>query len=113
MKDVLEIQIKYVEDHMLCLCTRVGYEWVVIHLFENNLSIVQILFEIKHYHIIFVLVYVIRELFDKTPKTKLDGLCIYDFPWPRRVFDDFSVTGGRNMTINNCNIICQGSIRLS
>ena len=94
---------------MLCLCTRLGDEWVVIHLFTNNLSIIQIFFKIKHTDIIFVLIYLIRELFEKTPTKNLNGLCVYDFPWPRRVLNNFSVTDGRNMTIDNCQIICQGS----
>ena len=40
--------------------------------------------------------------------TNFDGICIHDFPWPRRVLTKYSVTGDENMTIQNCKTICQG-----
>ena len=52
--------------------------------------------------------FILRELLDKTPKRNLNGLCVYDFPFPRRVLGDFSVIGGKNMSIDNCENICQG-----
>ena len=37
-----------------------------------------------------------------------DGLCIYDYPAPHRVLADYAVTNHRNMTIENCQTICDG-----
>ena len=42
-----------------------------------------------------------------TPKTYIHGLCIYDFPSPRRVLSDLSITGEKNLTIQNCSEICK------
>ena len=42
------------------------------------------------------------------PQSIPDGLCIYNFPTPRRVLDRKSVTGSENMTIDYCKQICQG-----
>jgi len=42
-----------------------------------------------------------------TPKSDPNGLCIFDFPSPRRVLDDYSITGYINMTIEYCEAICQ------
>ena len=36
-----------------------------------------------------------------------DGLCIYDFP-QRRVLNELVVVGETNMTIENCDLVCQG-----
>ena len=40
--------------------------------------------------------------------TNFDGICVHDFPWPRRVLPKYSVTGDNDMTIQNCKTICQG-----
>ena len=42
-----------------------------------------------------------------TPKTNINGLCVFDFPYPRRVLSDLSITGKNNMTIENCSEICK------
>ena len=38
----------------------------------------------------------------------LNGLCIYDYPSPRRVLDDLSITGQKNVTVESCKTICKG-----
>ena len=43
-----------------------------------------------------------------TPKPHYDQLCIYAFPSPRRVLSDLSITGEKNMTIQNCKQLCKG-----
>ena len=43
------------------------------------------------------------------PKT-IYGLCLYDFPSPRGVLGDLSITGFHNMTIQSCKNICTGII---
>ena len=43
-----------------------------------------------------------------TPGVNLDGLCIYDYPSPRRVLDEMSITGQTNMSITVCENICKG-----
>ena len=42
-----------------------------------------------------------------TTKTNINGLCVFDFPYPRRVLSDLSITGKNNMTIENCSEICK------
>ena len=42
-----------------------------------------------------------------TPKTNINGLCIYDFPYPRRVLSGLSIIGKNNMTIENCSEVCK------
>ena len=42
-----------------------------------------------------------------TPKTNINGLCVYDFPYPRRILSDLSIIGQNNMTIENCSDICK------
>ena len=37
-----------------------------------------------------------------------EGLCAYDYPGSRRVLNDYSVTGDKNMTIEKCGLICSG-----
>ena len=43
-----------------------------------------------------------------TPDVYLDGLCIYDYPSPRRVLDEMSITGQKNLSITECKNICKG-----
>ena len=43
-----------------------------------------------------------------TTMTNLDGFCIYNFPSPHQILEDYSITGHRNMTIEKCRDICQG-----
>ena len=43
-----------------------------------------------------------------TTQTNFDGICIYNFPSPRQILGEFSITGHRNMTIEKCSDICQG-----
>ena len=43
-----------------------------------------------------------------TPNIDLNGLCIYDFPSPRRVLDKHFVTENQVMTTENCRVICKG-----
>ena len=42
-----------------------------------------------------------------TPKTNINGLCVFDFPYPRRILSDLSIIGKNNMTIENCSEICK------
>ena len=42
-----------------------------------------------------------------TPKNNINGLCIYDFPYPRRVLSGLSIIGKNNMTIENCSEVCK------
>ena len=44
-----------------------------------------------------------------TPEIGLDTLCIYDNPSPRRVLNGLSIVGHTNMTIQNCQNVCEGS----
>ena len=46
------------------------------------------------------------------PRTHIYDLCIYDFPSPYRVLDDFSITNIKNMTVQSCQRICQGKIEM-
>ena len=43
-----------------------------------------------------------------TPLNYFDGLCINDFPENRRVLNEFSITGLRNLTVDYCESICEG-----
>ena len=43
-----------------------------------------------------------------TPPEYLDGLCVNDYPQNRRVLDEFSMTGLKNLTIESCGSICEG-----
>ena len=43
-----------------------------------------------------------------TPNIDFNGLCIYDFPSPRRVLDKHFVTENQVMTTENCRVICKG-----
>ena len=43
-----------------------------------------------------------------TPGVYLDGLCIYDYPSPRRVLDEMSIIGKTNLSITECRNICKG-----
>ena len=47
-----------------------------------------------------------------TPLLKPGGLCIYDFPSPRRVLDKLSIKGLQNLTIENCSNICKSKLTL-
>ena len=42
-----------------------------------------------------------------TPPKDPQGICIYDYPH-RRVLDDYSITGHKNMSVINCKNICSG-----
>ena len=42
-------------------------------------------------------------------RTYIDGHCIFDFPEPHGVLTGYSVTGHKNMTIENCRQMCTGS----
>ena len=44
----------------------------------------------------------------KTPPSELNGYCVNDYPRNRRVLNDFSITGLKDLTIENCRIICKG-----
>ena len=43
-----------------------------------------------------------------TPPEYLDGLCVNDYPQNRRVLNEFSMTGLKNLTIESCGSICEG-----
>ena len=43
-----------------------------------------------------------------TPQKYLSGLCVNDYPQNRRVLNEFSITGLKNLTVQNCESICQG-----
>ena len=42
-----------------------------------------------------------------TPPNNLNGICVYDFP-SKNVLDEFSMTGLKNLTAENCAEICLG-----
>lgn len=42
-----------------------------------------------------------------TPPEFLDGLCVNDYPQHRRVLNEFSVTGLKDLTIRYCQSICE------
>ena len=44
-----------------------------------------------------------------TTKFYLNGLCVFNYPSPRQVFDGLSLAGQKNLTIEMCRNICQGS----
>ena len=44
----------------------------------------------------------------KTPPSELNGYCVNDYPRNRRVLNDFSITGLKDLTIENCRTICKG-----
>ena len=43
-----------------------------------------------------------------TPGVNLHGLCIHDYPSSRRVLDEMSITGQKNLSITECLNICKG-----
>ena len=43
-----------------------------------------------------------------TPPNHLVGYCINDYPQNRRVLNEFSITGLKNLTIESCGNICEG-----
>ena len=45
----------------------------------------------------------------KVPPRNLDGVCILNSPATRSVLDDFGITGHQNLTVQECQIICEGT----
>ena len=43
-----------------------------------------------------------------TPPKELIGYCVHDYPRNRRVLNDFSITGLKDLTTESCAKICEG-----
>ena len=117
-KDVPEIQIKFVVDHLHCPFTRFR---VLAQYTRDSFFPTSFIRNGKKCIKKDLFILVISDQFCYIQKSKsnfgfantfltakmpLNGLCIYDFPPPRRVLDDYSVTGKGNMTIEYCQNIC-------